>query len=53
MGFWVFPLCGLLVGSVVGASDMVGGAGDAGGEAGVGVGVGDCAVGGAVGEGGI
>ena len=53
LGVRGFPLCGLLVGGVPGAGDVVGGAGDAGGEGGEGVGVGDCAAGGAVGEGGI
>ena len=51
MGVRGFPLCGLLVGGVISAGDVVVSAGDAGGGGGVGDGVGDCAAGGAVREG--
>ena len=53
MGVWGFFLCGLFVDGVIVAVDVVGGAGDAGGEGGVGDAVGDIAAGGADGEGGV
>ena len=53
MGVWGFYLCGLLVGGVVVAGDVVEGAGDAGGEDGVGDAVGYCGAGGANNEGGV